>query len=529
MHDSDVKDEDRALAATAFDAEFYLARNPDVAEAGMDALEHFLSGGWRENRDPSRKFSIASYLDLNEDVARSGVNPLLHYLAFGRAENRLVRLDLGFRYDVLRNAPTLEARLETGRPHDIAGEPMEGLAAAFALLGQSLFITVSHDAYVDSVGGVQLCLKREAAALVEGGWSHLHLYPAVPSPVSDFETLDPVMGVVIDGQTCGLFEASKIATAILAVQKAQPFKTLGFAIHSLLGHSIPSVSTVLASAGAKAGFLWLHDQASLCASYTLLRNDVAFCGAPAIDSQACSICVYGLRRRVQVADHMAFFEQFAVTVLAPSQAQLDLWLASSAYPAAAVHVHPHAVMNPRSGTAVLAPDGPLRVAFLGFPANHKGWPIFAALAAQFADDPRYHFLHLGKQGDEPPAIDFIAVDPPNDIGDQMTNAMVQAVEAAGVDVALILSICPETFCFTAHEAVAAGAAVVAFADSGAVARFAAQPGRGQVISSEPELTALFATGEIIALSRAARNPPLFDLHYSQMTADFIDLTVGAIP
>jgi hypothetical protein len=203
MHDSDVQDEDRALAATAFDAEFYLARNPDVAEAGMDALEHFLSGGWRENRDPSRKFSIASYLDLNEDVARSGVNPLLHYLAFGRAENRLVRLDLGFRYDVLRNAPTLEARLETGRPHDIAGEPMEGLAAAFSLLGQSLFITVSHDAYVDSVGGVQLCLKREAAALAEGGWSHLHLYPAVPSPVSDFETLDPVMGVVIDGQVFG--------------------------------------------------------------------------------------------------------------------------------------------------------------------------------------------------------------------------------------------------------------------------------------------------------------------------------------
>ena len=519
--------DERAIVAEAFDAAFYLARNPDVEEAGMDPLEHFLDIGWRETRDPTRRFSIAAYLDLNDDIARAEINPFVHYLLHGRAEGRATRLDLGFRYDLLRHAPTLEARLETGRPHDIPGGPLEDLAAAVAGLGPHLFITVSHDAYVDHVGGVQLCLKREARAIAADGWSHLHLYPAVPSSVADFETLDPVMGIVVGGEKKGLFEASHIAAALRALQGAKRLKTVSFAVHSFLGHSIPAVSAALAGAGAKTGFLWLHDQASLCASYALLRNDVEFCGAPPPDSAACSICVYGLRRRVQMADHADFFAAFDITVLAPSQAQMDLWTSSSNYRFAAAHVHPHAVLA-ASGAAAASADAALTVAFLGFPAQHKGWPIFTALAERFADDPRYAFLHLGKQDDDPPPIPFLAVEPqgdeptgPVELPGETRNSMVEAARAAGVDVALILSICPETFCFTAHEAAAAGAAVIALPDSGAVARFASDPAHGRVVADETELNRLFESGEILSMSRVARRPDLFDLRFSRMSADFL--------
>ena len=63
--------------------------------------------------------------------------------------------------------------------------------------------------------------------------------------------------------------------------------------------------------------------------------------------------------------------------------------------------------------------------------------------------------------------------------------------------------------------------MVGFADSGAVARFAAEPGRGRVVLGEAELAALFETGEIIDLARAVRRPGLFDLRYSRMTVDFL--------
>ena len=99
--------------------------------------------------------------------------------------------------------------------------------------------------------------------------------------------------------------------------------------------------------------------------------------------------------------------------------------------------------------------------------------------------------------------------------------MIDAVRDLSIDVALILSICPETFSFTAHEAVAGGAAVVALADSGAVARLAADPALGRVAQDEDDLRAMLGSGGIAALARGVRRPRLFDLVYSRVTADFL--------
>ncbi|WP_222435023.1 hypothetical protein [Falsiphaeobacter marinintestinus] len=65
---------------SAFDAKFYLFKNPGVAEAGGDPVEHYARFGWKEGRDPSPDFSTRAYLEANPDVAEAGVNPLLHYV-----------------------------------------------------------------------------------------------------------------------------------------------------------------------------------------------------------------------------------------------------------------------------------------------------------------------------------------------------------------------------------------------------------------------------------------------------------------
>lgn len=62
-----------------FDRGFYLASNPDVAEAGVDPLMHFIETGWRAGRDPSPDFSIRRYVEAHPGLQRTGGNPLLHY------------------------------------------------------------------------------------------------------------------------------------------------------------------------------------------------------------------------------------------------------------------------------------------------------------------------------------------------------------------------------------------------------------------------------------------------------------------
>ena len=72
-----------------FDADWYLAAYPDVAEAGSNPADHYLSDGWREGRNPGPDFSSNGYLKANRDVATAGLNPLIHYLEHGISEGRL--------------------------------------------------------------------------------------------------------------------------------------------------------------------------------------------------------------------------------------------------------------------------------------------------------------------------------------------------------------------------------------------------------------------------------------------------------
>ncbi len=71
-----------------FDAAYYLLEYPDCRLADVDPLWHFVTHGWREGRNPSRRFHTQYYLHANPDVAQSGLNPLTHYLRHGLREGR---------------------------------------------------------------------------------------------------------------------------------------------------------------------------------------------------------------------------------------------------------------------------------------------------------------------------------------------------------------------------------------------------------------------------------------------------------
>jgi hypothetical protein len=71
-----------------FRTAFYLAHSPDVAAGGINPLVHYLLWGAREGRDPSPFFDTSFYLDANPDVRASGANALAHFLVRGRREGR---------------------------------------------------------------------------------------------------------------------------------------------------------------------------------------------------------------------------------------------------------------------------------------------------------------------------------------------------------------------------------------------------------------------------------------------------------
>jgi hypothetical protein len=502
-----------------------LTLHPDVARAGVDPLEHFLESGWREGRDPNPYFSVRQYLEANVDVADAGVNPFYHYLTTGKLEGRSLRLEVGFRFDIIAEQESLEDRMNSipgPAPSDVsdAAALRSALAPLWNVPKRGLHLTVSHDDYTANVGGVQFCLARESAAFERLGIDRLHIFPGRPLLITANADRDPTVGVLVNGILAGLFAASTVAEELERGFEHGIGTERTFAIHSCLGHNVDAIAAILRALAMRAGFFWIHDFASVCAGYSLLRNNVEFCHAPSSESAACKICTYGARRDVQVADHERLFEEFELTSVAPSHSAMTIWKAATRLPAHDTIVHPHCTLLPMQ-TAPSQPGAPLRVAFLGYPNAHKGWPVFRELVRRFGRDERIEFHHLGMFPVPNRAISFTEVN-----GSTISsNAMIEAVASRRIDVALIWSIWPETFCFTAYEAVAGGAAIIAPPDSGNVAALIRETGAGLVVSDELALYEFFGSDRIDHLKRENRSTRRYSLQYSSMTADLVGAVV----
>ncbi len=510
----------RGLVTAAFDHAYYLSAYPDIAAAGVDPLDHYLTAGRREGRDPRPDFNPADYLEVNPDVGASGVDPFLHWLVAGKAEGRPLRFELGFRGRIIPMVRRLEDRIAASLAANSQKSPWHPNVLKVirnATNYRKLHISISHDDFTAHVGGVQLCLQVESREFGSKEIDHLHLFPAVPWPTVRPSEVSAHIGVVWNGRTLGLFEPRDIQ-AVLRKKAASSSMPATFAIHSLLGHEIDETLDILAAAGARRGLFWMHDFAGLCAGYHLMRDEVQDCGAPPAGSAACRICVFGPGRDLHLSAHRRLFETLDLTLVAPSQAALDTWNAAPDAPQARRQVvHPHARLAPTGRRAGGDPDAPLTVAFLGMPSAYKGWPVFTDLAHRFGEDPRYRFVRLGSAAAPGPA-DHIEVS----VTANNPHAMHLALETAGVDVAVLWSLCRETFSFAAYEAAAAGAAILTGPDSGNIAAFTRTGGHGLVLPDEATLFAQFESGAVRHLSRASRNPEICDIAYSGMSVDLLE-------
>ena len=515
---SAVRTPDEALVADAMDPDWYRAMNPDVAAAGADPVDHFLRHGWREGRDPVAAFSVRDYLELYPDIAEAGINPFLHWLKAGKAEGRLPRREVGRAARAAALLEPLQVRLDraAARWPRVRPASRDDLVRRLTALGPALsdlHLTVSHDDAFRNVGGLQLCVQREHAAFARQGVTGLHLHP-----VDTWSTLRQdgggPLGLALGGEVLGIWSAGDLAAALALVLPADGRRS--FALHSLLGHDPAAIEAVLRAGGFRRGVFWLHDFASLCAGVHLMRDDLADCGAPPPASAACGVCLYGPRRDLHAAGHRRLFEAFDLTVLSPSQSALDLWRRASDLGDVSARVLPHATLGgpAKNVPASPAPDGVLRVAFLGAPVPHKGWEVFCDLVQRFAGDPRYAFLQFGSQGAGYAGMGFVEAS----VSAATPHAMRDALAREGVDVALTWSLCAETFGFTALEAAAAGAAVLTGPDSGNIAAQVSAGLGGRVLADEAALVSAFETGEVLSLSRSARSADVRDLVFSELTA-----------
>lgn len=93
----------RLARSEYFDADWYVERNHDVAEAGHDPVLHYVDFGAAEKRNPSELFDTKYYVAKNAEALSDGLNPLLHFLRHGRRLGRQPRSRRKLRPSMVRS------------------------------------------------------------------------------------------------------------------------------------------------------------------------------------------------------------------------------------------------------------------------------------------------------------------------------------------------------------------------------------------------------------------------------------------
>ncbi len=167
-------------ASGLFDGAWYLRINEGVRDAGIDPLDHFLTFGCAEGRNPGPKFPLAAYRQRYKMQLADGTNPLVDYVL--NAEHR----DLRF-------TPDQEITLRRQYLMDIATNSLLGAQARFdAAYGLVSNVQDQHDDLIALFGTLsQLPELAQAATRMQVLCRQL-ARRAKRMPLEPYRDLNPV-------------------------------------------------------------------------------------------------------------------------------------------------------------------------------------------------------------------------------------------------------------------------------------------------------------------------------------------------
>jgi len=353
------------------------------------------------------------------------------------------------------------------------------------LPGQRTRLSFSHDDYLSSVGGLQIRVADEQEQVNLAGNNYLHIFPYGASLTLTKFDLNSIIGINLNGKRIGFTNPNTFVESLQEIIESVPIEQIS--VHHTMGFDLGFIEEAIKIAGRPKVRFWLHDFFSVCPGYLLLRNNIEFCGAPDVSSNACRLCVYGTTRWEHLAEFERFFSQNAIEVISPSEFALDLWNRSFPIKGVTASVCPHAYLEYQHSAEIKQQNSTIRIAFVGFPVHHKGWSTWQRLTEKFGSDSRYEFFLFSETRRRSRNFKHVPVSVTKETRSQMTDML----QSQGIDVALLWSICPETFSYTLYESLAAGCVVLTNPDSGNIQAYVRDhPETGMVLDDEKDLMEL---------------------------------------
>ena len=354
-------------------------------------------------------------------------------------------------------------------------------------INKQFVLTISYGDYTRGVGGTDKVILSQQKIFNQNGITNLHIYPILK--VRDKTPEIPLWGLLNDGKYQGMFLTEQIVKLIQKLTVNQ-YELKGIIIHHFQWTDLLEIDKFLRCIDCDI-FLYLHDYMTICPYGGMVRDKKFFCGIGKPNPTQCAGCskfFSDSEKRQKQIEQILQKNRDRLTMIAPSPAAAQIWECHYPEFKEKIKVVYHQSLEGKYvGHMDAIPDqAPLKIAFVGYQADLKGWPqwIEAVLQARKCDC-NYEFYQFGTVTDHYDFIQEIKID-----FKQSLTAMTDALREYQIDCAVLWSTWPETYSYTYYEAYSGNCFIITNDVSGNIAHQTAARRNG-IVSRIEMLSELF--------------------------------------
>lgn len=360
----------------------------------------------------------------------------------------------------------------------------------YKLKYHNFILSISYGNYVGNIGGTNKVILAHKLMLESGGISHIHIFLClIRIPLTDVFPFK-YWGVTIDGHTLKQVFTLTEVIQILGHIINSGSKLNEIHIHHLMylnmNHLVKLLDIFIVPIK-----IYLHDFYTICLQFNLLKDDNQYCGKGAVSWDKCNSCRYYLDSNKHSQKIIFFLNKYKENIkfIAPSDIVKEIW--TSAYPyyknKVIVVYHQNLLGLYRNNCEVIPDRSPVKIAFVGGQAFNKGWTSWINVTRKAYNlGCNEKFYHFGNTGNTSHYIKNVPVC----FSSENINAMVMALRTYRIDVAVLWSICPETYSYTYYESTAANTFIITNINSGNIAAMVRKRNNGIVLDNESEFAEL---------------------------------------
>lgn len=350
-------------------------------------------------------------------------------------------------------------------------------------------LSISFANYLKGVSGMAKVLMEHQLMYNNQGIGYVNLFVVKKYLFREKVTAFCFYGLVINGEYKGIYQIEQIINILSAWNRENKI-LLDIHFHHFLYIKMKQMDKLIKHIPEVPLKVYLHDYYTVCWNYTLRKNGGLYCGPTGIHSEKCVDCMFyerSKKRMEQITDFLYKYKE-RITIISPSEATKTIWLET--YPEFVNQIdvvwHQYEKGEYLGNLEPLEPKQNLKVAFLGMPAEHKGWDVWEKIVAKF-HTKGYDFFVFNSSDDTYENMKKVKVQYSNEDLDAMTNAL----RKEKIHIVLLWAKWPETYSYTLYESMAANLYVITNKISGNITEQVSSQSIGLVLEKQEELFSIF--------------------------------------